>query len=1256
MAQTIVLIGALLATLIIGKLVQLWGRPPLPPGPKGRFPFMGMTFDMPSTRPWERFGEWAARYGPIMHFRTGLQHVIVISDAKVYRELVGERGAIYSSRPPSEVGDLISGGRRSVLMPYGPRWRMARRIFTNVLTAKKCDGYTAFQQLESLATIHNMLNEPKDFVHELHRYALSVARTVAFGKRVPTSSSEFGTQLREVMENFSNSMTPGKYLFEAMPALRKLPRFAQPWLHELEKYKDLELSFALDCYRDAVQQAELHPNRPCIAREVKKEMEKAGEDDEVQAASTCMEILGAGSETTANALHFTIFALATHPEVVKKAHEELDRVIGQDRFPTWEDEPSLPYIRAIIKENQRWRSISPMSFPHYTSKDDVYNGYYIPKNCVVRVNHWLMHNNDKQYPHPETFEPERFINHNHSAAASANLADALQRDHFSYGGGKRICPGIHLAERSLFIMTSRMLQTFEFGQPMDPKSEIPRTLTAEDVGVSTSLIMAPGSDFYVDFRPRSEKIGELSNIWGETCEYPNAQASPRPDGSSQGSEPYTQSDGFTPPADSAQGSTSFVDHHDHHEPEQDPSASSELFTTTNSLLPSAFNPLEGGVEEDHNYSGPTGLEQNQSDFLHIDVPNPDWIFSVFDPYSHLDSFSIPSDCQMFDVTGSAAVMPPDSQLPSPPNAQEPPVKYNIKPGPQQDNWLLSNTDVADNRSLIIPQLGGDSDRSTWLGLHFQLAKVDESHRAQLQRSAQMILERPLWRAVSLANFPSKAKLDHCIDLFFVNFRPPISFIHQPTFNPASVPEVLLLAIVAIGARFSSMKGAMVFANSIAELTRRMLLVMSEQDPSLTYSEHCLTAQLLQAIHGRASGHRRLYAHSRDLRSALVRHAGQAGLFQETKQPQGPSDNRSASTESRWMDWVPAERQRRLGWAIYELDATVSILHNERPIFSIGNMGLYLPDEDVRWEAPTAYSWAALHPWQPSQEDRIDFRKAARESFIHIPAEDIHTIDDQHLHVLTITLTRFLWSMKELQTSPLIDNVPENWPLVAHKRTLLTKLDEFRTCPDAAKANKDDRNLRRIVERLLIIHLCHLYGAGDLMDWLPALLRAGGQHKELRARMSRWGLEDGARLREVAHHSARILALSRSFPFNSPNESFYVFYAGAALWCTGILLGEFGRDAHTEVRSDDDECNDLAVLWLDSLDVKDEDQYNQLKQWLREGRNVRVGLFGVPDLGSKKSRAQVLKETLRILQNMGIWELSKGFSEFIRQLLVAESRE
>lgn len=234
-------------------------------------------------------------------------------------------------------------------------------MFSNVLTEAKCNEYLKYQEAEATYTINNMLHEPRGFVEELHRYSLSVARTVAFGKRVPSSTSEFSNEVREVMENFSRASSPGRYLLETLPFLRLLPRAFQPWLAELEKYQKLEAEVCMKNYRDAVNEAEIDPSKPSFSQSIRKEMEKTGEVDDVQAASSSMEILGAGSETTATVLQFIILALVTNPEVVQKAHEELDRVIGQDRFPVWDDEPRLPYVRAIIKEAQRWRGISPTS-------------------------------------------------------------------------------------------------------------------------------------------------------------------------------------------------------------------------------------------------------------------------------------------------------------------------------------------------------------------------------------------------------------------------------------------------------------------------------------------------------------------------------------------------------------------------------------------------------------------------------------------------------------------------------------------------------------------------------------------------------------------------------------------------------------------------------------------------------------------------------------------------------------------------------
>ena len=230
-----------------------------------------------------------------------------------------------------------------------------------MLTERKCDTYLPIQQNEALLTLSRLAEDPKLMAEEIHRYSLSVARSIAFGTRVKTTTDPFAVQVKTLMEQFADAMTPGKYLFESIPSLRRLPRFMQPWLMELERIRDYEHEFCLLNYRNALEDSKKRQNSPCIAVDMREHVKHEPDVDEAQAAATCMEILGAGSDTTANSLLFVVMGLLLNKEVQAKAHEELDRIVGPNRLPTWEDEPKLPYVRAIIKEQHRWRTIAPMS-------------------------------------------------------------------------------------------------------------------------------------------------------------------------------------------------------------------------------------------------------------------------------------------------------------------------------------------------------------------------------------------------------------------------------------------------------------------------------------------------------------------------------------------------------------------------------------------------------------------------------------------------------------------------------------------------------------------------------------------------------------------------------------------------------------------------------------------------------------------------------------------------------------------------------
>lgn len=85
-----------------------------------------------------------------------------------------------------------------------------------------------------------------------------------------------------------------------------------------------------------------------------------------------------------------------------------------------------------------------------------------------------------------------------------NTADPSERDHFSYGAGRRACPGVHVAERSLFINVSRVLWGFNLSRKKGKDgSEVPVNANMEP-----GFFSVP-QHFECDIRPRSEKHASM---------------------------------------------------------------------------------------------------------------------------------------------------------------------------------------------------------------------------------------------------------------------------------------------------------------------------------------------------------------------------------------------------------------------------------------------------------------------------------------------------------------------------------------------------------------------------------------------------------------------------------------------------------------------------------------------------------------------------------------------------------------------------
>ncbi|TCD61531.1 hypothetical protein EIP91_008275 [Steccherinum ochraceum] len=191
---------------------------------------------------------------------------------------------------------------------------------------------------------------------------------------------------------------------------------------------------------------------------------------------------------------FFLVAMALYPEVQRKAHIELDRVVGPARLPEYADLEHMPYLHAILLETLRWFPVGPFGDPHVNSVEDEYEGYHIPKGTLLVPNVWAIQHNPEEFPEPYSFIPERYMNKDGGIDQDAD--ERVQA--VAFGFGRRVCPGQYFALEALAIYMASILQVFDITPGTDIAGE-PVELVAEMEGalISTARMVPTG------LKPRS---------------------------------------------------------------------------------------------------------------------------------------------------------------------------------------------------------------------------------------------------------------------------------------------------------------------------------------------------------------------------------------------------------------------------------------------------------------------------------------------------------------------------------------------------------------------------------------------------------------------------------------------------------------------------------------------------------------------------------------------------------------------------------
>lgn len=163
-----------------------------------------------------------------------------------------------------------------------------------------------------------------------------------------------------------------------------------------------------------------------------------------------------GTDTVAILLEWILARMVLHPEIQAKAQSEIDSVVGKTRPVTDSDLPNLPYLLAIVKETLRMHPPGPLlSWARLAIHDTNVGGHFIPAGTTAMVNMWAITHDERVWPEPNEFKPERFVEED-VAIMGSDLRLA------PFGSGRRVCPGKAMGLATVQLWLAQLLQSFEW--------------------------------------------------------------------------------------------------------------------------------------------------------------------------------------------------------------------------------------------------------------------------------------------------------------------------------------------------------------------------------------------------------------------------------------------------------------------------------------------------------------------------------------------------------------------------------------------------------------------------------------------------------------------------------------------------------------------------------------------------------------------------------------------------------------------------
>ncbi|WJX28030.1 hypothetical protein P8452_16797 [Trifolium repens] len=450
----------------------------LPPGPP-TIPIIGNLHLL--KHPFHRtFTTLSQKYGDAVSLWFGSSLVVVISSPSLVQQCFTQNDIVLANRPRFLTGKHIFYDYTTLgSVSYGDHWRNLRRIITiDVLSNNRLNSFLGVRSDETNRLVQKLLKDTtsEDFSFtkvelrsRLTEMTFNAMMRMISGKRYygddgdvidVEEAKQFTEIISEIMSllgaNNKGDFLPLLRWFDLDNLEKRCKRIA--------KRADAFLEGLIEDHRNGNHS---DGNRTMIYNLLKlSEIQPEYYSDHI-IKGLIQGMLLAGTDTSAVTIEWVMSELLNHPEVLNKAKEELDTQIGKNKLIDEQDLSKLPYLQNIISETLRLHPPAPLLLPHYSSDDFSLGEFNVPKDTIILTNVWAIHRDPTLWEDALSFKPERF-----EKEGEVNKLMA-------FGLGRRACPGLSLAQRTVGFTVGLLIQCFEWKRESKEKLDM-----MEDKGIT----------------------------------------------------------------------------------------------------------------------------------------------------------------------------------------------------------------------------------------------------------------------------------------------------------------------------------------------------------------------------------------------------------------------------------------------------------------------------------------------------------------------------------------------------------------------------------------------------------------------------------------------------------------------------------------------------------------------------------------------------------------------------------------------------